>query len=154
MSEFTVLQNKMLSLYNQFPTDQLYRVDIEKNVLFDAYINALDSEDDKQSHRCNCCKNFLNHYGSIVHIDSLNHIKTLWDFEIDGIFSKVPAILHKLVKEAPIENVFYTNLTKLGTEFNHQMINGVSHKWNHFFVPLSKTSKSIEELLANCMHFA
>jgi len=60
----------------------------------------------------------------------------MWDFDIDGIFTEVPKVLGKLVREAPIQSEYLCDHAKLGTDFN---VTKELVKWTHFYVELPKT---------------
>ena len=105
--------------------------------MFNEYLNSFP-EEKRQYYNCNCCRQFLNNYGSIVSIIN-NKIVSLWDFEIDGIYEEIPKRLSKLVKEATIKNFFISKERKLGTDYNYQLLEGnISKKWEHFYLVLPK----------------
>jgi hypothetical protein len=147
---FIEIKTKVQQSFAELQNHELFVVDLDSNILFDAYIDSFD-EADRQEHRCNCCRQFLRNYGGVVAIVN-NEIKTMWDFEVNGRFSKVPPTLHKLVKEAAINQVFVSKLKQLGTDFNTHVIdkdNIVKHEHFCLFLPKNKvdrSSKSIEAI--------
>lgn len=119
----------------------LFRVDLPRDHLVEAYLNTFTDPGDRQHHNCNCCRSFLRHYAGIVAIKN-GKVETLWDFEIDGIYSEVPLVLHQLVMNASIRGVFASTEERLGTQLNRQKVEGTTQVkiWNHFFWHLPKDS--------------
>lgn len=55
------------AVYKQFDAlannaDRLYLTNVNKDELWDCYINSYP-EDERQSHTCNCCRQFIKPYG-------------------------------------------------------------------------------------------
>lgn len=73
---------------------QLYRVETKRD-LFEIYLNGFPLEN-RQHYNCNCCKSFIRHYGNLVAIQD-GVVKTIWDFEIDGEYEGIPALLRSEV---------------------------------------------------------
>jgi len=135
--------------------DVLFVTDVEKDVIWNTYLGSY-SEDEKQGHNCNTCRQFLKPYANIVVIGADNKLKSIWDFKADDAeYSAVTENLNKLVTSAPIKGVFVTKVAKLGTDFNHQKLeNGEIIKWQHFHLELPKTfvdrsSKSEESIMGD-----
>ena len=131
---------------------QLYITDINKNVLFEEYLKCFP-ENIRQEYNCSCCKSFLNTYGGIVVIDENYNIYTLWDFEIEGIYSEIPKKLSELVKNCNIKNIFLSEKELLGKDYNFEYTeNGESIKWEHFCIknysPTTCTSKQTNKILS------
>ncbi len=130
---------------------ELYEVAVEKNQLFEAYLNALP-EKVRQEHNCHCCRHFLNNYGNLVTIFD-GQVKTLWEFSIGGDYKKVPEALDALVRSAPITNVFVSKIPGLGTDSNTQRLtSGEVIRWQHFYATLPtdrllRGSESIESFI-------
>lgn len=113
----------------------LFVVNLERNALWEAYLDCFTDPVIKQEHNCICCKSFIRQYGNIIAIIN-NKVVTMWDFEIDGIFTEVPKVLGKLVREAPIQSEYLCDHAKLGTDFN---VTKELITWTHFYVELPKT---------------
>lgn len=122
---------------------RLYQVKTAHNQLFEAFLEALEPGESRDSHKCNHCKSFLNHYGNVVAIkDGVVH--TMWEFiSKEDEYKNVPAALDKLIKSLPITDqwVYDPALVSksnkmLGTEHNnHRTEDGKVITWNHFCVP-------------------
>lgn len=133
---FETIKSQVNDRFQSLLAHKLFVVDIEKDVLFQAYLAALP-EEERQYHNCNCCKSFLNHYGKVVAIVD-GEVKTIWEFEAEGIYKNVPAILHDLVKTSPIVSVFVSKEANLGTDSNVQLKDGNTIRWTHFHTKLPK----------------
>lgn len=136
---FNEIKKKVQARFNQLSAHDLYVVDLDRDALFTAYLDSFP-DNERQGHNCNCCKQFLRNYGSVVAIVD-NKIETLWDFEVGYPYANVPKNLHAIVRKAAIKNVFLTETKNLGTDFNYQIIEGETRpkKWEHFYVDLPKT---------------
>lgn len=129
---FTDIKSKVAVLFANMNHAELLQVGLERNELFDAYLTAFP-EAERQSHRCNCCRYFLRNFGNIVTIKN-GEIQTLWDFELEGEYSKVPGILREVVLNAAITQPFLSETRSLGTDFNFDLVEGRSHRWDHFYM--------------------
>lgn len=133
-----MFQNIKTAVRKQFDLmsqHKLFVVNLERNVLWEAYLDCFTDPIERQEHNCNCCKSFIRQYGNIVAIID-NKVVTMWDFEVNGIFTEVPKVLGKLVREAPIQSEYLCDHAKLGTDFN---VTKELVKWSHFYVELPKT---------------
>ena len=134
---FETIKHKVQQRFQDLLQGELLKVQLEKNQLFDAYLAALP-EDLRQEHNCNCCKSFLNHYGSLIAIKD-GEVQTLWDFEVEAPYNDVPAALAAIVKENANIGAFVSSFAKLGTDSNIQLLeNGDTIRWQHFYVELPK----------------
>ena len=131
---FNSIKTKVKAQFDVMSKHQLFIANLDRNTLWEAYLNCFTDPVEKQIHNCNCCKSFLRQYANIVAIID-NKIVTMWDFEVDGIFSEVPKVLGKLVREAPIQSEYLSDHAKLGTDFN---ITKEMVKWTHFYIELPK----------------
>lgn len=125
-----VVENKIKQLSKN---TNLFVVDLDSNELFDAYLNCFDDPLERQIHNCNCCKYFLRNYGGIIAINENYEYETIWDFEISGLFEKVPKVLSKIVKTKVIKHCFHSDSNQIGTSYNYKRLedNDVI-KFEHF----------------------
>lgn len=144
---FNSIKTKVKAQFDVMSKHQLFIVNLDRNTLWEAYLNCFTDPVEKQIHNCNCCKSFLRQYANIVAIID-SKIVTMWDFEVDGLFSEVPKVLGKLVREAPIQSAYLSDHAKLGTDFNitKEMI-----KWTHFYVELPKNKVHNGDLTLDTM---
>ncbi len=134
--------------------DVLYVTDVEKDVIWDTYLNSY-TEEEKQGHNCNTCRQFLKPYANIVVIGAGNKLKSIWDFiPNETEYIAVAENLNRLVTSAPIKGVFVTKFAKLGTDYNHEKTETGQIRWEHFHLELPKTfvdrtSKSEESIMGD-----
>lgn len=132
-NEFKVL---FQSNFNKLIEGQvrLYVTDVNKNELWDAYLNAFP-DDERQGFNCNCCRQFIKQYGNVVAIKD-GEVKSMWDFTVDDVmYAGVIAALDKLVSESNITNVFITKQSKLGTDRSLT----IDVEWQHLYYELPST---------------
>lgn len=148
---FKVIKKEVDNKFKQMAKNNLFIVELDRNELYNAYSAALP-EEERQPHNCNCCKSFLRQYGGIVNIID-NKIVTMWDFETEAPYDKVPKALHDIVVKAAIRTVFVNKDRHLGTDYNFQQPKEDETeviKWKHFSAELPKDclydrSESISE---------
>lgn len=131
---FKDLKNKVANQFATMDHTKLLVVDLEKRSLFDAYLSTFEDPVERQSHNCNCCRRFLDQFGAIVEVKD-GVVRTMWDFQIEGEFSKVPAVLRQIVLNSPITHAFITKTNCLGTDSN---LSDSGHRWEHFYVASTK----------------
>lgn len=114
--------------------NQLFVTDVAKDDLWDAYLGGFPEEEGvRQSFNCNSCRQFIKSYGNLVALVN-NRVVTLWDFQVeDPIYQNVINRLNTLVKSASVRDVFLTENTNLGTDYNFA---DASTKWEHFYYKL------------------
>lgn len=101
--------------------DRLYLTNVNKDELWDCYINSYP-EDERQSHTCNCCRQFIKPYGNVVAIVN-NKLVSIWDsLVLDEPYATVARNLAQLVKSKPVCDVFVSKVVKLGTDKNNVWI--------------------------------
>lgn len=131
------------AVYKQFDAlannaDRLYLTNVNKDELWDCYIDSYP-EDKRQSHTCNCCRQFIEPYGNVVAIVN-NKLVSIWDsLVLDEPYATVARNLAQLVKSKPVCDVFVSKVVKLGTDKNNVWIETPTrhvHTWNHLFYKL------------------
>lgn len=131
------------AVYKQFDAlannaDRLYLTNVNNDKLWDCYIDSYP-EDERQSHTCNCCRQFIEPYGNVVAIVN-NKLVSIWDsLVLDEPYATVARNLAQLVKSKPVCDVFVSKVVKLGTDKNNVWIETPTrhvHTWNHLFYKL------------------
>ena len=119
---------------------QLYELDVDKELLWDLYLNSIPSEHNKifrkrRRFECSACRHFVKNVGALTAIDS-GKLVTVWDVESgDEDFAKVAKTLSDYVKMNGIQNVFAINVPDAGTDSNRERTeSGEIIKWEHFHV--------------------
>lgn len=114
----------------------LFITDVDKEAMWEAYLNGFDDPDEKQHHNCNCCRQFIKRYGRIVVIVE-NKLWTVWDFvPTEPLFDKSIQAMKILVHSSKVRDRFLNDTHKLGTDSNYDVDNNCT--WNHFFVKAPK----------------
>ena len=131
--DFHIVKTAVAERFEELSKHKLFQVNIPKrDTLVDIYLNSFP-EEERQHHNCNCCKSFIRQYGNIVAIidgklQSIWHITELKEW--DSILNN----LHSYIVNRPIESIFLTDISKLGTDYNYQTIKQGQIKWEHFQV--------------------
>ena len=117
---------------NLTPGKEWFLVDVNKDELWDTYLNSFPQEL-RQQHTCNSCCQFIKSYGGLVTINQDLTLTSIWDFDVPSPFKEVVNNLKALVESKPIENVFRTHNKQLGTDFNLQTLeSGTVIRWHHW----------------------
>ncbi len=135
--EFKQFKQKLQEHFQQIIQNHnvLFLTDVDKDIIWDTYLNSF-SDEERQDHNCNSCKQFLRPYGNIVVIEN-NKLKSMWDFDIDSPFTDAVKQLGALVLSAPVRDVFVQTFPKLGTDFNHGLNpDGTTTRWEHLHLVL------------------
>ena len=136
-----VMQKRFKEMCKDAP--QLFEVAIEKNVLWDKYIEAFAPEHNKiyrkrSEHDCNCCRSFINNIGNVVAIKN-GEVISIWDFEARGeIYQPSINAMSAFVHSQAISDVFVTNLNKFGIDKNFELKDGKITEYTHFFLELER----------------
>lgn len=110
----------------------LFRVDVEADKLWDAYLMGFRPEL-RQEHNCNCCRAFIKNYGNVVLIDKRgNIVSPFWGAKVDSDHAKAFENLNVLVMQAKVSGVFLSSETTWGTIKNFDRVRGLV--WEHLAV--------------------
>lgn len=132
--------------------DSLFIVEIDKEEVWNVYLDSFTDPEERQGHDCNCCKSFIRQYSNIVAIVD-GEVKSIWDFNAnDELYQPACDALNKLIISKSITNVFITKNSKLGTDTSKQITDEGNILWNHFHINLptkfvSNSHKSVESLM-------
>lgn len=132
--------NNMVKDYNF-----LFMTSVDKDTMWETYLDSFPSGTNKifrerREFDCGLCKQFIKNIGNVVVINEDNTVTSIWDFMIDNeTYQPVLNEMSKLIKSAPICDVFITKQKGFGTERNREMLSDDSiHTWEHFRVELPK----------------
>lgn len=118
---------------NLLKAGTLYQVDVDKEKIWEIYLNAF-SEEKKQGNQCNNCRSFIRQFAGIVGIKNNERI-TLWDFEVEDEEYAAPVkAIKKYIKSLPISGLFFAPLPKIGTNKTPDKVRNVI--WNHFYLEI------------------
>ena len=156
--EFKNFKEKIQKRFSEMVKDntQLFEVNVDKDILWDTYLSSFPQGTnpifrERTEHDCSCCRQFIKSIGRVVTIKN-GKLTSIWDVETNSsIYQPVADALSELVKSSPIKDVFVSKESKFGTDFNHEIIDGKTHTWEHFFlkmpsVMIHKGYKSCEEV--------
>lgn len=119
----------------------LFEVDVDKDELWNVYLDSYPEGTNelykkRREYDCSCCRQFIKSIGATVVIEN-GHVKTIWDFNAnDSTFQQVCDTLSAFVKSKIVSDVYFTNIAKIGTNQNFALTDGVSKKWEHFYLEL------------------
>jgi hypothetical protein len=107
----------------------LFKTDADN--LYQLYLANLP-ENERQSHTCGACENFLRRYGHLVKIDSGGKTHALmWNSQsAPALYSRAVNAMKGAVESARVTGVFLTKDTTLGTAVTPSKI----RDWTHFSV--------------------
>lgn len=100
----------------------LFITDVDRDLLWETYLDSFPNLEERQSHNCNCCRQFIKNYGNVVAIIN-NQIITIWNFK-HSEFQVTLDSLNQLVLSSNIKDIFLSDTTKLGTDTTKQIIDG------------------------------
>src|SRR6478672_1309693 len=110
----------------------LFYVEIDRDEIWENYLNGFDDPVERQSHNCNCCKSFLRQWGGIVAIID-NEVVSIWDgMDVSEEFQQSLENLQKYIHSLPVTNVFLNGHTDCGTDRNYDGKRDLN--WEHFFI--------------------
>ncbi|MFA7188503.1 MAG: hypothetical protein WC117_00275 [Sphaerochaetaceae bacterium] len=116
---------------------ELFESTITGDELWAAYLSSFPAGTneifrERTEHDCSCCRNFIKNLGRVVSIQA-GEIKTVWsDIGLEYPYDLVAAHLDAVVQNAGINGVYRTKEKSYGAEYNLELIDGKSHRWNHF----------------------
>lgn len=128
---FTLLKKQVRLNFDQMSKEsQLFYKAIDRDVIWERYLDGFTDPIAKQGHNCNCCKSFLRQYAGVVAIID-NEVVSIWDnIDIPSEFETSIASIQDYLKDLPITDVFFTDTTHCGTDRN---ITKESAEWEHFY---------------------
>lgn len=115
----------------------MFKTDVSPDLLWETYL-ASYTGDAVRDNNCNCCRQFIKHYGNIVAIVD-NKLVSMWDFDATGIYKDAVLAMDKLVTSANIVDVFVHQYQKVGSDTSVQKLeDGTTIRWDHLFFELPK----------------
>lgn len=138
---FQVLQGAVAKQFKQLSASKLFVVNLEKDKLWETYLNSFPAGSNpiyktRGEHDCSCCRHFVKSLGGVVTISD-GAIRTLWDFQVDGVYQYVANAMAEFVRHHAIDNVFLHYERLVGTANSRQLLEDRSVKtWDHFYVNL------------------
>lgn len=121
--------------------DNLFEVDVDRDQLWELYLDSFPNGTnpvfrERREYDDSACRQFVRNFGNVVKIKD-NKIQTIWDFTTsDENFQVVIDALDEMIKSHSVSDVYITKISKIGTDYNHEVLNGISHRWDHLFIEL------------------
>lgn len=137
---FSVLKNAVAAQFERMQKHHLFRVELGRDELWQAYINAFPTGTNpvfrqRTDHDCACCRHFIRSIGSVVAIIN-NKLITIWDIATPSEpgYQTVAEALAALVRSKPIVDRFLHYDRAAGTDKNFEQLTERVQTWTHFFV--------------------
>lgn len=148
------LQNNFLQMIKN--VDCLFEVNVDKDELWNLYLDSFPEGTneiyrERREYDCSCCRHFIKTIGNAVVIKN-NQVHTIWGFQTNNTtFQLVVDALDRYIKSHAVSDVYVSKFKNIGTDYNFELINERSHKWEHFFLILpdkfvDKTRRSEGEI--------
>lgn len=118
----------------------LFQVEVDKDELWNLYLDSFPPGTneifrERREHDCSCCRHFVKNYGVIIGIIN-GKIISLWDVTIEEPYQTVANALNEFIISKPISDVFCSKFAKLGTDYNLELMEERTHRWDHFYYEL------------------
>lgn len=132
MDPFLLLQSKVSSNFIALSKQSvLYYKAVDRDLIWEKYLDGFANSIERDSHNCNSCKSFLRQWSGIVAIIN-SKVVSLWENievpEYDNCINNIKSYLDSL----PITDVFVNEFSKCGTLKNLDRVNLLT--WSHFYI--------------------
>jgi hypothetical protein len=114
----------------------IFKLDTNKNELWEAYLSGFATPELRQEHNCSCCRHFLRDYAGIVVINPDYTLTNLWDFDCAPEFQQSVVNIKAYLANKKIKSQFLSPVSALGTES--------SAYWKHFYLKLGGFSTTVK----------
>lgn len=140
---FDIIGKAVAKQFQAMTATGLYRVDIEKDLLWDTYLKSFPAGTnpiykERTEHDCNCCKSFIRTLGGVVTIKD-NKLVTIWDVNVgDSFYQTVADAMAELVRGKKIDGIFLHGEPKIGVSKTVMQVPDSPEvkTWTHYFVNL------------------
>lgn len=119
----------------------LFKTDVDKDEMWNLYLDSFPAGSnpiyrERREHDCSCCRHFVKTIGNVVALKD-GVMTSIWDTQIgDPAYQTVANALSAFVKSKPIANVYHVVDRSVGTDYNFEMVDGASRRWEHFYLPI------------------
>jgi hypothetical protein len=140
--DFTKIKYALQRQFKKMRDRVLLQVKVEGDLLWQVYLQSFPAGTNpefrkKTDHDCSSCRHFIRTIGGIVSVDENNNLISLWDVQVgDPSYQVVVDAMANLVKEHPIDNLFFHTERSVGQDKSFAQIEGRVATWDHFFLNL------------------
>ena len=119
--------------------DYLFEVAADKDELWNLYLDSFPEGTnpiyrERREYDCSCCRHFIKDIGAMVVLKNCE-MHTIWGFDTGSTtFQPVVDALDAYVKSKAISGAYYTPVSKIGVDKNHEVgPDGKVHTYEHFY---------------------
>lgn len=108
----------------------LFRVNVGRHDLYEAYLAGLPTKTLRQHHTCSCCRQFISRFGNLGVVNEDGSLTSaLWDAsQCEEPYAGSVAAMQRIVEKGRIRDIFLTDIPVWGTPLS------VGTAWTHFAV--------------------
>lgn len=144
---FESYSSMMLSNYKSMLNTgaMLFTVRCDADALYEHYMNSFPEGTNpiyrvRREFDCSECRRFIRQMGNVVALLD-GEVRTIWGFPVgDLVYDAVNGSMDGYLKNLPIEGVFLTNMSTIGTAKTLEVIDGKVTAWHHFSLPVPARS--------------
>jgi hypothetical protein len=140
MTDFTVFSAAISEQWAKLSAQgELYTTNADRDQIIDHYLASFPEGTnpifrERTVHDCSCCKAFIRRVGALVSIDG----ETIWDVDVPYPFDVVAKAMSEYVKHREPVTIFRTIERRAGHSHDLEMIDGKTHRHNHFHVNIPR----------------